>query len=141
MKHYTLGFVFNSELNEVLLIHKNRPEWQKGKINGPGGKVEPDEEPKACISREIREETGLSIPIHEWTAVGEMNHVEWNVQLFAVSYKGKKYDVQSLTDEKLEWFPTEKIPANVIPNLHWLIPLCKDKLAGREVSVIRVEYT
>lgn len=28
MKRYTLGFIFDSSLEYVLLMHKNRPTWQ-----------------------------------------------------------------------------------------------------------------
>jgi hypothetical protein len=34
MKEYVLGFMFNRLLGHVILIEKNRPEWQKGHYNG-----------------------------------------------------------------------------------------------------------
>jgi 8-oxo-dGTP pyrophosphatase MutT (NUDIX family) len=30
---------------EVLLIEKQKPAWQRGKLNGVGGKIEPGENP------------------------------------------------------------------------------------------------
>ncbi|MBI3630915.1 MAG: NUDIX domain-containing protein [Candidatus Sungbacteria bacterium] len=59
MKNYTLGFIFTPSLGRVLLVHKLNPEWQAGKINGGGGKMEAGENPLTCIVREVREETGL----------------------------------------------------------------------------------
>jgi len=45
--------------DDVLLIHKKRG-LGAGKINGPGGKLEPNEGLAACASRETLEETGIS---------------------------------------------------------------------------------
>jgi 8-oxo-dGTP diphosphatase len=49
----TLVFVRRGE--EVLLIRKLRG-LGKGKINGPGGRLEPGETPLACAVREVEEE-------------------------------------------------------------------------------------
>lgn len=49
----TLMFVIQE--GQVLLIHKKRG-FGKGKINGPGGKMESGETPRACAIRETEEE-------------------------------------------------------------------------------------
>jgi len=49
----TLMFVVRQ--GEILLIHKKRG-FGKGKINGPGGKIEPGETPRECAIRETQEE-------------------------------------------------------------------------------------
>ena len=49
----TLMFVIKDGM--VLLIHKKRG-FGKGKINGPGGKIEPGETPEQCAIRETQEE-------------------------------------------------------------------------------------
>ena len=49
----TLLFVIRA--GKVLLIHKKRG-LGAGKINGPGGKLEPGETPKQCAIRETTEE-------------------------------------------------------------------------------------
>lgn len=60
MQSYTVGLIFNPQLTRVLLMHKNRPDWQKGMMNGVGGRIEEGEESIACIVREVCEETGLT---------------------------------------------------------------------------------
>jgi 8-oxo-dGTP diphosphatase len=52
----TLLFVVRH--GQVLLIHKRRGHGA-GKINGPGGRVEPGETPLQCALREIEEEVGV----------------------------------------------------------------------------------
>jgi 8-oxo-dGTP pyrophosphatase MutT (NUDIX family) len=56
---YVVGFVFDPDESHLLLIWKNRPAWQAGKLNGPGGKRENGETPLAAMEREFGEETGF----------------------------------------------------------------------------------
>ena len=53
----TLVFVVRN--GQVLLIRKKRG-LGAGKINGPGGRIEPNETPAACAVREIEEELCVS---------------------------------------------------------------------------------
>ncbi len=54
----TLVFVFRGE--EILLINK-KTGLGKGKVNGPGGKVDPGETPEAAAIRECREELHIDV--------------------------------------------------------------------------------
>lgn len=78
MKRYVVGFLFNPEGDEVVLVLKTKPDWQRGRLNGVGGKVEPGDAESvlqdwivgvpaghglastylAAMKREWREETG-----------------------------------------------------------------------------------
>jgi 8-oxo-dGTP diphosphatase len=55
---YTLGFITHGD--KVLMLHRSKPPNQ-GLWNGVGGHLEPGETPRACILREIREETGFEL--------------------------------------------------------------------------------
>ena len=54
----TLIFVVRD--GQILLIRKKRG-LGAGKINGPGGRLEPDEAPAAGAARELREELGVGV--------------------------------------------------------------------------------
>jgi 8-oxo-dGTP diphosphatase len=54
----TLVFVIRD--GKILLINK-KTGLGKGKVNGPGGKVEKGESPEACAIRECREELGITV--------------------------------------------------------------------------------
>lgn len=56
-EHATLCFVIRDR--EILLIRKKRG-LGAGKINGPGGRLEPGETPLECAIRETREELGVT---------------------------------------------------------------------------------
>lgn len=66
MTGYALGFLFLTDAvygTSVVLIRKDKPEWQAGKLNGVGGKIEDGEEPIDAMRREWKEETGET---REW---------------------------------------------------------------------------
>ncbi len=131
---FTLGFIFDRAQARVLLIHKNRPAWQAGRINGVGGKVEPGETMFDCIRREVREESGLATAATDWTHVADMQGDDpegaggWIVHVLTAVYDGNPTDSQTMTDESVAWYPVDTLPAAAISNLTWLIPLCLDRL-------------
>lgn len=59
----TLGFVLSPDRTSVLMVHRiaRADDYQSGKFNGLGGKVEPDEDVVAAMKREIFEESGLKV--------------------------------------------------------------------------------
>lgn len=140
MKTYTLGFIFDATLENVLLIQKQRPAWQAGKLNGVGGKLEENETLTQCIAREVNEEASLETQPQDWVSVGKMGNAEWEVHVFTTQYHGEKDLARSLTDEEVQWHPAQTLPANIIPNLSWLVPLCLDHLLGKEVKYAQIEY-
>lgn len=64
---YVCGFMFSPTLTQVVLIEKKKPSWQKGLLNGVGGKVEPREEPSYAMAREFKEETGVVTHPQHWS--------------------------------------------------------------------------
>ncbi len=121
-KHWVVGFVFRNEKSEVALVLKNRPEFQKGKLNGPGGKIEEGETPAQAMRREFKEETGADI--QDWRAFALLKEEAGDVT-FLVSHSS--CEVQTMTDEPVAWHRVEdlkKLP--VLSDLRWLIPLALD---------------
>lgn len=80
MKKYVLGFAFND--NFVLLIKKNKPEWQKGLYNGLGGKIEKSETPVAAMVREFKEECGIQTKEEDWEQYAVMIGDDFKVYCF-----------------------------------------------------------
>ena len=121
-------------------MHKTKPEWQAGKINGLGGKVEEGEEASTCIQRELKEESGLIIEATAWTHVASLQGPLWVVDVFGATYLGDSTDAKSQEEEKIEWFAVNNLPDNVIDNLRWLIPMTIDKLRHGAFRQGVVEY-
>ena len=121
MIKYVTGFLFSPDKQEVVLIQKNRTDWQRGRCNGVGGKLEKDETPLDAMQREFFEETGVYI--EDWYEFAIINGPDYEVYFyFAIS---EKYDqVKTKTDEKILIHQVDNLKEiNVIDNTHWLIPM------------------
>lgn len=123
---YVLGFLFNINLDKVLLMKKNRPEWQKGKLNGIGGKIEKDEEILAAMNRECEEEIGLLLT---WIYFGKMiginnDNNSFYCHIFATA-TDDIYKFRQIEDEKLEIYDINDAlyRKDMVENLKFLIPL------------------
>jgi hypothetical protein len=83
---YVAGFLFRENKTQVALIEKQRPAWQKGKLNGIGGRVEIDETPREAMKREFKEEAGADIS--QWRAFCYLQGINpedpWTVIMFKI---------------------------------------------------------
>ena len=130
MQRYCCGFAFSKGDDLVLLIQKNRPDWQRGRFNGIGGKIEFGETPLDAMIRETKEETGLEdLP---WEPFAVLSGMGWEV-FFFVARNVDVVAARQLTDEMLAVCPSDALPNNVIPNLKALIPLALDKTIARPI--------
>jgi 8-oxo-dGTP diphosphatase len=139
-RYSACGFIFNKTLTKVLLIHKLAPVWMLGKINGIGGKLEINETSLDCIVREVAEETGIKTVQDKWTYSGCNDGSTWHVDFYGYIYTGKLFPATTYEKEKIEWFDIYNLPANIMPNLTWLIPLTLDKLTANEYKMFEVNY-
>ena len=132
MKHYVLGFLFSTCFRHVVLIQKNRPEWQAGLLNGVGGHIEPaDASAEAAMEREFEEETALSVT--GWRSFAFIHGDDWTVEIFTTTHEDV-WHVQTVTDEGVAPFPVSAILNDgyaTISNLRWLLPLAIDTLRER----------
>lgn len=130
MQHYVCGFYFDHLLKQVVLIWKNKPAWQKGKLNGVGGKIEENETPFAAMRREFKEETGID---HEdWNHLIVLTGAEWKVFFFHAVGKENEFEyVETKEEEEVAKIDIERLLAwdyDHIPNLDWLIPMALNKI-------------
>lgn len=131
MKKYVLGLMFNEEKDKVLLIHKNRPDFQKGKLNGIGGKIEMKqnsvltvlENPLEAMVREFYEEAGFYWD--NWEKFCEINGDDYQMQIFKGF--GDISRAITVTDEKVCIVEIDNLPENTMSNLKWLIPMSLER--------------
>jgi 8-oxo-dGTP diphosphatase len=144
MKQYVLGFMFDTKGEWVGLIKKAKPEWQKGRLNGIGGKVEPtDADLNSAMIREFEEETGVR---HEdWTYLGNIEERKvWDIHMFS-AVSDKVFNIQTKEVEEVFTFSVKDILTAdsklAISNLPWMICFARDKMFNpRGPSRIQVIY-
>lgn len=133
----TLMFILDEVKREVLLIRKKRG-LGAGKINGPGGKIDPGESSLQCAIRETQEELGVTAldPVHHgelWFQFvdGLRMHVDVYV---ATKHEGEPVE----TDEAVPmWTSLAALPFDEMwaDDIHWLERMLvqRERFLGRFV--------
>lgn len=138
MTDQVVGLVFDDE-SRVLLIRKNRPEWQNGMLNGIGGRVNLAEAPCRAMTRELHEETGLVIHYTNWRLLAELDTGDGSVYYYAAHIPSQIMNMsRSLTDERVSrLFLSELAHFSLVPDLRWLIPFALDD--SKRYTTLHVE--
>lgn len=140
--HYVVGFMFNEAKTAVALIRKAKPEWQKGKLNGIGGKIEPSESPGEAMAREFHEETGALTDKHAWRLFVVMSD-DTTFQVYCFATTGELHDLKSPEEEQVEIVYLTNIDplrGDMIENIPWLVPMALDHLEDGRPSFVKVCY-
>ena len=126
-----LTFIKNRD--ELLLIHKKRG-LGKGKVNAPGGRVEPGETNMQAAIRECQEEVGLTPS--GLVEVGELNFIFMD----GYSLKGYVFFANKFSGNLIEtdeadpfWCKISEIPYNNMwaDDIYWLPPVLNgEKING-----------
>jgi 8-oxo-dGTP diphosphatase len=120
MTAYVAGFLIDRHARTVAVVRKRKPQWQAGRLNGIGGKVEPGETASEAMRREFNEEAGVDIGSwsHYATVEGDWGSVEF------FRAWGDVWLVRTMEEEPIEVHRLDDFPyGEALPNLSWLIPL------------------
>jgi 8-oxo-dGTP pyrophosphatase MutT (NUDIX family) len=126
--------------SDVLLIEKQKPAWQVGKWNLPGGKIEGDESPKDAAIRELWEEAGIRADPKESYVMGRITGPGFVVFVVFCTYGpwfgGRAQTViPNLTPERVFWKPIKEAMESpqLMPNLRIIIPFVVAGLKDWEI--------
>ncbi len=125
MIRYVLGFLFSKDASQICLIEKNK-DWQKGKLNGVGGKIEEiDTSDASAMIREFFEETGVKV--FEWEHFCTLKKEnKWEIIVFR-SFNDSIFDVQTVEKEVVNYYRVSNIQnLNTISNVPWLVMMALD---------------
>lgn len=135
-KEYVLGFAFTVDKSKVVLIEKQKPDWQKGKFNGVGGKIDQWVEETKSTFRHI--ETSYEAMIREFkeeTSVTVTNWQHFATMTFNNDIMGggaKVHCFRAFTDLVKECITTEEEQIFLLPTINVLntseIPIIKNLL-------------
>jgi len=125
----TLAYLWDQEADQVLMIRRNaRPDDDHfGKVNGLGGKLEPDEGIAASVRRELDEEAGVALDdlrlrgTITWTNFGPKRE-DWMGFIFlSTAWTGTPPEANE--EGTLEWISRRR-----------LLDACSDDLAVRTAA-------
>ena len=104
----TLTFVLQD--GQVLLIRKKRG-LGAGKVNGPGGRLEPDEEPVDCAVREVEEELGITPLGLEYRGENLFQFTDgYSIHVYAFTATGYEGDIRETEEATPMWTNLDAIP-------------------------------
>lgn len=137
MKDMVVGFCYSNDLQHVLLILKNKPDWQVGFLNGVGGKINDKEKVKNAMVREFFEEAGVLTTRRDWEhcikyAFTDNDEEQYLVHFLAFLSDFSYDDMSKLTcpeneGEELRVIAVEDVGEYAtIDNLQWLVPMLAD---------------
>lgn len=123
---------YNGGEEEILLIQKDRPAWQKGKLNLPGGGIEEGETPEQAIVREVKEETGLDLVyVHDRGLIKD-RHLIVHCLHGSVTRPFDPFKPREGETEVPIWLPMQRVMTDprLIPNLRTIIPMLRCGVDG-----------
>lgn len=111
---YVEGLLFSPCHSIVVLVRKAddcKIPVLRGKWVGVGGAIEPGESPGRAMARECFEETGLLVPISDWTPTVVLDLPEARVRFFsAVSDRWNEVRTAESKGETIAYFPVDRLP-------------------------------
>lgn len=128
------------------MIRKERPDWQMGRLNGVGGRIEQDKDGFDTVNamrRECAEEIGLDIEQARWkhvcTLLDESIHHNIVFVFVAIHCTDTALPldraIRQMTDEKPLVVACKivfQLDGETLPNLRWLIPMAQNALRGKD---------
>lgn len=123
MIEYVLVYYTKFMSEQYILLKKEKPEYQQGRYNLPGGKVEPGETPEDAAFREFEEETGIQLDCVD--KHGEIRGKDFVVHVFDGWTEQHEEIIHKTDYEQPFWDMGEFFTKRnlMMPNLLVIIPL------------------
>lgn len=89
--------------DQVLIAKRKAGGHLPGKWEFPGGKVESDETPRECLAREMKEELGIEVEIHDFMAKSTYKYDRGTIELLAYRVIWVSGEIQLLDHDEIKW--------------------------------------
>ena len=135
MRKYVIIYAYDN--NQLIMVEKDRPSWQYGKLNMIGGSIEKDEEIIEAAIRELKEEAGLK-PSGKATILGCLQTNDVLVWAVKIPVEKNKIKPRAGETELPIWMTLEEALKDIrlIPNLNIILPLMAHNVIGWTLNLI-----
>ncbi len=97
-------------IEDDLLLMAQRPDGDEaGKWEFPGGKVEPGEDPRACLRRELREELGIDTEVGQVLEVVSVPQVDRHLVLLYFCCAIREGKPEPLQCRQVKWIQRKEV--------------------------------
>ncbi len=140
MNFYCL-VIARSKDKRIVLIEKQKPLWQKDKLNFVGGKLEIGEDYQQCAQREFYEETGVHLKLDEFKLLAKIQRKDsFYMEVFQVE-SDLVLQARTMEAEEIKILSEEDFlklrKHQMIENLHWLYGMAFDGFS----KVAEIDYS
>lgn len=139
---FVLGLALTSDRRQVVLMLKNRPAWQAGRLNAPGGRIEPGEDAVTAMVREFAEETGVMTAPDDWCDFARLQGPDFDVCVFK-AFSDAFRNVRAAEDQPVALYALDGedfLGGRPISNIRWLVHAALDaNTDARALLVARYE--
>lgn len=134
-KKFVVGFMMDPTLSKVVLIRKTKPDYQRGLLNGVGGKIGDNiagESAEDAIVREFEEETGIG-----GLSWRKFLHLDTPLSDLTFFYAiGNVHAVKTMTEESVDVFDIDDVMnrCDTMPNIRWCIQMARAMQFGEHAE-------
>jgi 8-oxo-dGTP diphosphatase len=105
-----------TDQDKVLITRRAPKENFAGGWEFPGGKIESNETPQACLARELKEELNIDVSVGKFCTEITHNYGNVNVQLIAYYCTIVDGEIQISVHDKYKWVKiSELLKYNLLP--------------------------
>lgn len=94
---------------KILIARRKRGDHLENKWEFPGGKIEPNETPEACLKRELHEEFGISAEVGEFIGSSRFTYRHASIELLAYLAYCPSDEFTVKAHEEIRWVPPEEL--------------------------------
>lgn len=133
MIQYVLCYV-RDLCGDILAIERKKQDWQQGKLNLPGGRIEDGETAEQAAIREIKEEANIDAT--DVTLIGSMHYSDSLIYVMDCGFNPDDNEVKSSAEGEVMWLSCRELirDPRLIPNLRVIIPLAAAGVQGWRLS-------
>ena len=112
-------YLFLRDEGRILLSRRFQTGYEDGKYSVPAGHMEGDEEVRAALMREAREEIGIELTLEDLAVVGVVHSRSDSerVSFFVLAerWRGEVRNMEPDKCDDLAWFEPNALPPNTVP--------------------------